>query len=203
MVVSDGGADILERGLCWNTTGEPTIKDKKVSCLKGLGEFIGGLTELIEGPTYYVRAYATNKKGTGYSQITRTFKICPKVFQVIHIEGLNGTPESKTVTYHSISSEMAGEARCWLTQNLGADRQAISAADVSNESAGWYWQFNRKQGYKMEKNIFVPINTWKPWLTDINESKDWESINDPCNTLLGMGWRLPTLTEWKAADAPP
>ena len=56
----------------------------------------------------------------------------------MHVEGLNGAPETKTVTYSSVGIEYDGNMRCWLTQNLGADRQALSANDKTTESAGWY-----------------------------------------------------------------
>ncbi|MHB9143539.1 MAG: fibrobacter succinogenes major paralogous domain-containing protein, partial [Paludibacter sp.] len=38
-VTSDGGTTITSRGLCWNTTGNPTILNKKISAGVGVGEF--------------------------------------------------------------------------------------------------------------------------------------------------------------------
>ena len=70
-----------------------------------------------------------------------SFKICPTTFSVAHTAGVNGAAETKTVTYHSITSTISGAAKCWLTQNLGADRQATSTTDASEAAAGWYWQF--------------------------------------------------------------
>jgi hypothetical protein len=62
----NGGAVVTERGLCWNTTGSPTINDSKLELGDGSGEFTGDITELEIGTNYYVRAYATNSIGTGY-----------------------------------------------------------------------------------------------------------------------------------------
>jgi hypothetical protein len=62
----NGGAVVTERGLCWNTTGNPTINDSKLELGEGSGEFSGQLTELEIGANYYVRAYAINSIGTGY-----------------------------------------------------------------------------------------------------------------------------------------
>jgi len=201
-VASDGGAAISSRGLCWNITGTPTILDNVVSTESGIGDVNETLSALEEGPTYYVRAYATNTIGTGYSSIVTSFKICPTEFTVIHTAGLNGAPVSKNVLYHSISSGISGAARCWLTQNLGATQQATSVTDASEASSGWYWQFNRLQGYQFT-TYRTPNDAWVPWITSITESADWQPANDPCNLLLGLGWRIPTSTEWTAADAPP
>ncbi|MBL7970290.1 MAG: hypothetical protein JNL03_02110, partial [Prolixibacteraceae bacterium] len=198
-VVSDGGANITERGLCWNTSGNPTTADVKISAGNVIGSFTSTLTGLAEGPTYYVRAYAVNSQGTAYSPTVSSFKICPSTFPVAHTEGQNGAPVSKTVTYRSVSSNISGKAACWLTQNLGADRQATSAGDAAEAAAGWYWQFNRVQGYKYDGSR-IPSNTW---ITSISASANWAMANDPCNLLLGLGWRIPTSAEWTAADAPP
>ena len=92
--------------------------------------------------------------------------VCPKSFDVLHIEGANGAPETKKITYHSVSTEISGEARCWLTQNLGAERQALSIDDTTAASAGWYWQFNYRQGFKHNGQIRNQgMQNGKPGLT--------------------------------------
>jgi hypothetical protein len=62
----DGGADITARGVCWNTTGTPTITDSKTSDGTGDGAFTSTMTGLTYGTVYYVRAYGTNSAGTSY-----------------------------------------------------------------------------------------------------------------------------------------
>ncbi len=202
-VTPDGGAQVTGRGLCWNATGNPAIEDNPTPNGNGTGSFTSSMTGLKEGVTYYVRAYATNSAGTVYSPDITTFKLCPPSFTVIHTEGLNGAPENKTVTYHSVSSNISGAAACWLTQNLGADHEATSANDGSAESAGWYWQFNRLQGYKSAGTSYAPSNAWTAWISSINESANWTAATDPCSQMLSNGWRIPTTAEWTAADAAP
>ncbi len=68
-----GGADVTVRGVCWNTTGTPTISDSFTEDEDGTGDFTSTLYPLNETTTYYVRAYATNSAGTGYGdQVTFT-----------------------------------------------------------------------------------------------------------------------------------
>ena len=80
---------------------------------------------------------------------------------------------------------------------------ATSLGDASEASAGWYWQFNRSQGYKHDGSTLTPSNAWTTWISSISESSGWSTANDPCNLLLGLGWRIPTKTEWTAAVSPP
>jgi hypothetical protein len=67
--VLDGGGTpaITARGICWNTTGSPTIvSDPFTVDGSGFGTFVSTLTGLTNGQTYYVRAYATNSVNTYY-----------------------------------------------------------------------------------------------------------------------------------------
>jgi hypothetical protein len=101
------------------------------------------------------------------------------------------------VTYGTVTNIPGETSKCWLTQNLGADNQATSAEDATEPSAGWYWQFNLKQGYKHDGATRTPNTTW---ITPINEYSDWVISKDPCSLLLGGAWRIPTLTEWTNVD---
>ena len=68
-VLEWGGDTVMVRGVVWNTTGNPTTSDSKTENGSGLGSFSSILYPLNENTKYYVRAYATNSKGTGYGQV--------------------------------------------------------------------------------------------------------------------------------------
>jgi len=65
-ITDEGMSPVTTRGVCWNTTGSPTIADNKTTDGTGTGSFISNLAGLSIGTTYYVRAYATNDHGTAY-----------------------------------------------------------------------------------------------------------------------------------------
>lgn len=73
IVLSDQGVTVSERGVCYGTSLDPTIYDVKIASGSGLGGFNVPINILTPNTTYYVRAYATNKNGTGYGE-NKTFK---------------------------------------------------------------------------------------------------------------------------------
>ena len=67
-VTGDGGVPVSERGFCYSLSQYPTNTDLHVAIGTGIGEFTGSLTALALNTTYYVRAYAVNSIGVGYSE---------------------------------------------------------------------------------------------------------------------------------------
>jgi len=127
----------------------------------------------------------------------KTF-VCGDSIIIAHTATAGVAPVDKSVTYGTVLTSLSGASKCWITQNLGAAQQATSATDATEASAGWYWQFNRKQGYKHDGTTLTPAWT----ITAIDENiTPWAADQDPCTLLLGTGWRLPTYTEYLNADA--
>lgn len=65
-VTNDGGTAIIERGVVWSKSQNPTVDDNKTTNGSGMGEFTSVLTGLTADSKYYVRAYATSSSGTSY-----------------------------------------------------------------------------------------------------------------------------------------
>jgi hypothetical protein len=65
-VTDNGGVEVTARGVCWGTTQNPTINSGKTSDSTDNGVFSSEITGLSVDVKYYVRTYATNKKGTSY-----------------------------------------------------------------------------------------------------------------------------------------
>ncbi len=66
---------ISAHGVCWNTTGSPTVFDSSndEGSAVSLGAFTSDISGLSSSTTYYVRAYITNTTGTYYgNQISFT-----------------------------------------------------------------------------------------------------------------------------------
>jgi len=68
VITKDGGAAVTARGICWGTSENPLISGSHTSDNSGVGSFVSNLTDLTPNTVYHVRAYATNKAGTGYGE---------------------------------------------------------------------------------------------------------------------------------------
>lgn len=109
-VTSGGGTSVTARGICWSTSQNPTINNSHTSSGTGTGTFTASMTGLSASTTYYVRAYATNNKGTSYGE--------QKTFTTTSGGGGNTTP---TVTTSSITNITTNSASCGgnVTNNGG------------------------------------------------------------------------------------
>jgi hypothetical protein len=71
-IVSDGGAEIIEKGACWRIYDAyqpikyPTIGGDRTKDGKGNGSFVSKITGLYPNTSYTVRTYAINAAGTRY-----------------------------------------------------------------------------------------------------------------------------------------
>jgi hypothetical protein len=86
-ILSDGGSNIINKGICWDTSKNPSIINSKTNNSSGgLGSYSHNMSGLAKKTTYYVRAYATNSYGTGYGD-TISFTTLPGTDKMI----INGT----------------------------------------------------------------------------------------------------------------
>jgi hypothetical protein len=118
---------------------------------------------------------------------------CGTSITKVHSAGVVA-PVDKTVVYQTINNIPGEPSKCWITKNLGATIQATSNNDTTEAAAGWYWQFNRKQGFRHNGAYLTPSGQF---VFNINEVEDWTFMNDPCSIEFGGLWRIPTLTEWE------
>jgi hypothetical protein len=96
-ITDDGGLSVTERGVCWNTTGDPTLSDNYITIGTGTGTFSGTITGLSNKTKYYVRAYAVNSNGTKYGN-TISFTTSAALPEVI-------TGEVSIITCNSVQIE--------------------------------------------------------------------------------------------------
>lgn len=65
-ITSAGSSAVQLRGICYDTSSNPTLSNGVVTGGSGSGSFACSLSGLIPGTTYYVKAFATNGAGTVY-----------------------------------------------------------------------------------------------------------------------------------------
>lgn len=206
IIKAEVNSTVTDRGIVWSATdSNPTLENKlgSKSAGTGTGTFTCDITGVSPGIKYVARAYAKVDGATRYG-LPLTFSIpsstfvCGTSLAVDHKMERGVAPEAKQVDYGTVEINSGGSAQCWITQNLGASVQANSSGDSNKQAVGWFWQFNKKQGYfNDDKDSRQPQIAW---ISSVNELVDWDQDKDPCSIELGDGWRIPTQSEWESVQ---
>lgn len=132
-ITSDGGEAIAFSGICWSKTNPaPTTSDDTTKSNVASGSFTAELKNLTPSTKYYVRAYATNRIGTGYGQVKEFVSgNGAPVATAVTISGLAKGDELLTgnYTYTDVESDVeAGSTFQWYVADnaTGAGEAAIS-----------------------------------------------------------------------------
>ena len=175
-IIHDGYATITECGVCYSTSQNPTIVNfKKVSKNNVVGAFDCNISNLTPATTYYVRAYATNSKGTAYGeQIEFTTKAH------IYVDlGLS----VKWATYNvgAEKPEQSGDYFSWAGTNVREEYSIYY--DCPYIAFGGYIAYYFK--YCTQPPMGSPDNK-----TTLEPQDDAAHVN------WGGNWRIPTYDEW-------
>ncbi|MEY2916623.1 MAG: hypothetical protein RIS73_337, partial [Bacteroidota bacterium] len=124
-VISDGGAAITARGICWGTTANPVATGNHTTDGTGTGTFTGAITGLTPATLYHVRAYATNSVGIAYgADISFTSSaLSPDIYVV-------GYEESATNDVARLWKNGVATALTNGTGNGNANSVFVSGTDV-------------------------------------------------------------------------
>ena len=91
-----GGAAITAKGICWNTSENPTTANSYTIDGTGTGAFTSSMTNLNNSTLYYVRAYATNSEGTAYGD---NRQVTTSAYSVLKGEGDAYRHNGQTVVF--------------------------------------------------------------------------------------------------------
>ena len=191
-VTDDGGATVTERGICYSTSGNPTISDiTKTSGSRGTGYFTCILTDLQNETTYYARAYAVNAKGTAYGEEVSftTIKIGdPLTFTVNGVSFTMIAVQGGTFTMGA-TSEQGGEGHSveYPTHKVTLSDYMIGETEVTQEQ--WKAVMGTNPSYFKGTNLPVEHVSWD----------DCQAFISELNAMTGKKFRLPTEAEWEYA----
>jgi uncharacterized protein (TIGR02145 family) len=172
-VISDGGAPVTSRGVCWSTNSLPTINDNKTIDGSGLGTFTSSLTGLYENTTYYIRAYSTNSVGTNYGE-EKSFTTLPGPEPVSDIDGN---------IYYTVQIG----TQIWLRSNLKTTK-FNNGDPIPNITDNTAWSALTTPGYASYDNNLSNSSTY-------GLLYNWYTAIDSRN-VCPIGWHMPTESDW-------
>ncbi len=176
LVISDGGASINARGLCWGTNLNPTIADNTTMDGVGLGVFSSALSGLLSNVTYYVRAYASNSAGTGYGVQYIILVSSPSNGALMDIDG-------------NVYDTVGIGNQFWMKQNLRTTHFQNGDPIVEIEdSASWYLNNGSTPTWCYYKGDAV-------YNSSFGKLYNWYTVVDPRN-MCPAGWHVPSDSDW-------
>ena len=177
-VLADGNAPVMQRGFCYDTLPSPTLENGVVLADgSGLGEFTATLTGLPVGKLYFVRAFATNAKGTAYGN-------------QIHFHA--SSCDTKTLTDYdgNVYNTVAIGTQCWMKENL----------KTTHYSDGW------PIDYRLEGSFDDGVPYYRYPNNDINNVGkygllyNWAAVTQTLPSgvqgVCPLGWHVPSDAEW-------
>ena len=167
-IMSDGGAKITARGVCWSTSPNPTITDAHTNNGAGIGNFASIITGLTMGTTYYLRAYATTSFGTTYGN---------EVSFDTYLLDLDGN-KYDIVTIGT---------QVWMKQNLNTSRYNNGTA-IPNVSDNTIWG-GLSTGARCYYN-----NDSVTYSSTYGALYNYHTVNT--GNLCPTGWHVPSDVEW-------
>jgi uncharacterized protein (TIGR02145 family) len=171
-ITDDGGGDVTERGICWGTSHDPTTDNNIISGGSGAGMFTCTITGLTTNTSYFMRAYAISKAGTGYGP-----EISFRTWNADMLTDIDGN------VYHTVTIDN----QVWMVENLKVTHyRGGEAIDLVTDNAGWegltsgaYCEYDNNPG---NVNVYGRLY-------------NWFAVNDGRN-IAPDGWHVSSDEEW-------
>jgi uncharacterized protein (TIGR02145 family) len=182
-LTSNGGSTILSTGIVWSKTQNPTIDlSTKINNLSDNNlDFSGSINNMEPATTYYVRCYATNNNGVGYSN-------------EIMFNTLGNIPSDPVTDIDgNIYQTIKIGNQIWMMENLRTTRyrngdiigttSPATGQIISETMPKYQWAFD---GNESNAAIYGRLYTWY-------------AATDSRN-IAPVGWHLPNDTEFSSLE---
>ena len=183
-VLADGNAPVTQRGFCYDTLPNPTLENGIVVAADGgMGEFTATLTGLPIGKLYFVRAFATNAKGTAYGNQMHFLAGC----------------DTKTLTDYdgNVYNTVTIGTQCWMKENLKTTHYSDG---WPLEWRNWGWSNEEPYYYFPNQNIdnVTEYGLLYNWPAVMRNSPATDSLPSGVQGICPPGWHVPSDAEWTA-----
>ncbi len=171
-ITADGGGDIAEKGVCWNTTGEPTIADSKTNDGTGSDSFTSTLHLWLQ--QRYTMSVPMQPTKPGH-HMAKSSAFTTKVADM----------EGNQYTVVNIGTQM------WMAENLKTTKyndnsqipNVTGNAAWANQTTGAYCWYNNDMAFN--KPIYGALYNWFA----VNNGK-----------LCPAGWHVATDANYKSME---
>jgi uncharacterized protein (TIGR02145 family) len=184
IVTHSGGDPIQNKGFCWATSPNPTLASNDTNVVSSADLFSHIITGLNPDTTYYIRAFATNNAGTGYSNDIQV--LTPSAI----IKPIPPPCPGKVVVFdHNLNYYLTVQNgnQCWMKENLKA-RSYNNGVPIPliTDNTGWA---NTSTGARCWNNN-----------DSLTNASLYGALYNHYTVMNGnvcpTGWHVPTQLEW-------
>ena len=179
-ITNNGGGAVTSRGICWGTNTNPTLADNSLVNGSGTGSFVNNLSGLINGITYYVRAYAINSAGTSYGNEV-SFKTIQYGEGVTDIDG------------NMYKSVIIGEQE-WMVENLRTTKYSDGTA-IPNVTGNINGNTYHGEWSTLSTGAWSHYYNDNQYDSTYGKLYNWYAASDARN-VCPTDWHVPTDAEW-------
>lgn len=171
-VTDNGGVVLIDKGVCYSTSPNPTISGPHTSSGTATGIYSTVLTGLQPSTTYYVRAYATNSAGTAYGS-QESFTTPSQPVTVTDADG-------------NVYNTITIGTQTWLLENLRTTKYN-DGTSIPIVTSSYSWPEMTSAAYCWYNNDISNKNT-------NGALYNWYAVNT--GKLAPIGWHVPTDADW-------
>ena len=181
VISSDGGSTITNRGVLISTSQTLPGTGWISADGSGAGSFTSNITGLTANTTYYIRAYATNSKGTGYGN-TISFT----TLEDIIIFNPNITYGSMTDIDGNTYKTVTIGTQTWMAENLKVTRYN-DGTPIPNITDGSTWK-------QLTTGALCDFGNNSLKYGVYGKLYNWFAVST--GKLCPQGWHVPSDAEW-------
>lgn len=190
IITYDGGSDITIAGVCYSRKSNPSFEDSITNNGFSVGSYNSEISELEPNTTYYVRAYAVNKKyEVGYGDV-----IAFTTLDWNHQFGTFTDPRDGNV-YKTIA---IGE-QVWMAENLRY-LPSVVGRDIESKTKPYYYVYGYDGTSVNEAKATANYTTYGVlynWPAAMAGAENSQENPSGVQGVCPAGWHLPSNAEWQ------
>jgi uncharacterized protein (TIGR02145 family) len=175
MVVDNGGAELVAKGICYSTNHNPSIIDSRTASGSSIGSWVTIIQGFTPSTTYYVRAYATNIVGTSYGD--------EMAFRTLNSPYSSGTT---TDIDGNVYKTINIGNQTWMAENLKTTKYS-DGTEIPYITSFDSWQLRNTPAFCWPNNEIANKETY-------GALYNWFTVNT--GKLAPNGWHIATIDDW-------
>ena len=185
IVEEAGDSPVIEKGVVWSTTSNPSIENNIgfTNDGQGVGAFQSSVTGLNPEETYYIRAYAKNNLTVAYGNELS--------FTTIQEEFICGESTVTDIDGNIYNTVTIG-SQCWIAENLKTTRYR-NGEEISNPDCVVNFALENWAGISYGAYIWIDLSYNNKDI--FGALYNWYAVDDD-RGLCPEGWKVPSFFDW-------